>query len=118
MQFGLADVASSILRSIPDLVVWVLGIVLSAIMVRRGGGKPEKMLLIGCCLMSVEQLFSPFVNYLFSVNMAMENMSRLDTARTYGIIRTIYSAVLDIPAIVLLVWAFWIKFRKKKEVTA
>ena len=116
MQFELVDVASSILRNIPGLLVWLAGIVLAVIMLRRGGGRPEKFLLTGCCLMFVEQLFSPFVNYLFGVNMAAENVSRLDSARTYGLIRMIYTTVLGLPGIILFVWAFWVKFWKGKEV--
>ena len=104
------DIGPPLLRTIPELVGWGIGIALVVIMLRRGGGRVEKMLLIGCCLLFIMQFFNPFINQIFRWLRNMDNM----TAQTYGLIRTIYSVVLGIPGFVLLVWAFWIKFRVKK----
>ncbi len=118
MESYFTDLAPSLLRNIPDVVVWLTGTVLAAIMVRRGGGKPEKLLLIACSLMFVMQLFNPFVNQLIRWLVMEKGMSNLGRAQTMGLLRSIYSTVLGIPGIVLLVCAFWMRFRKKKEATA
>jgi len=118
MDIGFSFWTESFFRSIPELVGWTAGIVLAVIMLRRGGGRAEKMLLVACCLFFIMQLFNPFVNQIYSSLVEKENMSYLDTARTYGLIRMVYSVVLGIPGIVLIIWAFWIKFRVKKPEAA
>ncbi len=118
MDVGFSFWTEPFFKAIPEFAGWIVGIVLAVIMLRRGGGRAEKMLLTGCCLLFIMQLFNPFINEIFSRLMNTEEMSRLDTARTYGIVRTIYSVVLGIPGIVLIIWAFWIKFRVKKPETA
>lgn len=43
----LQTVGPALLAKIPMLLVWLAGIALSVLMIRRGGGKAEKLLLAG-----------------------------------------------------------------------
>ena len=97
----------SILRYIPESVAWGIGIALAVLMVRRGGGKAEKMLLTGCSLMFVASLVGPFMSYL---NIAQP--------RWWVKWVTLPMIILGLAGFVCLVWAFWARVWKKKVTAA
>jgi hypothetical protein len=103
---------SDILGIIPELLAWGTGIVLAIIMVRRGGTKAEKLLLSGCCLMLAVRFISLFLDGL-----TPWLLDQRISASEYGLIRSI-TAVPALAGIVCLIIAFWVKFRRKKQVTA
>ncbi|MFC2070191.1 hypothetical protein ACFLTB_03340 [Chloroflexota bacterium] len=105
------------MRSIPGLAAWLTGIVVAVIMVRRGGGKPEKLLLIGCSLMLFTVLASPILRGLIRYWMSEKDVSNLSAAAAMAWV-SIPMAVLSLAGIVCLLWAFWVKFRIKRQETA
>ena len=105
-----ASVGLGLLSVSPILVAWIVGIVIAARMMKRGGGKAERLLLIGCCLMLAESLVSPFSSVLMTWLIAGQNMPRQRAAFTIGITR-IPLAIISLAGIVCLVYAFWIKFK-------
>ena len=54
-------VVPALLGKIPILLAWLVGIVLATLMVIRGGGKAEKLLLAGCSVMFVGGIANPFL---------------------------------------------------------
>ena len=97
-------------RSIPEILVWSFGIALAIIMLRRGGGKPETLLLIGCSLFLLASLSSLIINTV------VHTINKLEiSAMTYGWIMSLTIGLLSLIGFICLVWGFWIKFRKKKE---
>ena len=108
---------SSLLGQIPEFLAWLVGIVLATFMVRQGGGKAEKLLLVGCSLMFVASLVSPLLGELVQWLRSEEGMSNIATAQTMGLVY-LPLAVLDIAALVCLIWAFWLKFWVKRRETA
>ena len=49
---------------VPHLVAWTVAVILAVIMVRRGGGKAEKLFLTGSGLMLISTLPSPLLKKL------------------------------------------------------
>ena len=103
-------VGPMLLQSIPELIAWGIGIVLAALIVRRGGGKIEKLFLAGCCLMFFIQIASPFLNGLESSLIR----DGLISFQTIGLLQLPVS-ILGLAGFVCLVWAFWVRFRVRKE---
>jgi hypothetical protein len=97
---------------IPHLVAWTVAVILAVIMVRRGGGKAEKLFLVGSSLMLVAQLVSPFLSGLASWLIREQGMSR---ALASGLAVSLPMGALGLSGIVCLVYAFWLRFMAKKQ---
>ena len=112
-------VVFSVLPSTIPVIAWIVAVVFAVKMVRNGGGRPERFLLIGVCLM----LASSVVGFtLAGLNPWLT--PRLVEARTNPrIIGLIFSAInlvgglISLAGIILLVYAFWRKF-KADSITA
>ena len=96
----------SLLSRSPAIIAWIIGVVLAARMLKRDGGKSERLLLIGCCLMLAQQIISPFMSVLTNWYI-VENRGNLD-AQGIGLFRSFTGIPLSI---VCLVYAFWTRFR-------
>ena len=90
----------SILRYIPELVAWGVGIVLAVLMVRRGGGKAEKLLLAGCSLMFTTQLARPLLSEFVHWLMFERGMSNIAIAQTMGLAINLPLSILSIAGLV------------------
>jgi len=106
----------SILRYIPELVAWGIGIILAVLMVRRGGGKTEKLLLAGCALMFISALASPLLSELVQSLMFEEGMSNLSRAQMMSLIVSLPSGILSLAGFICLVYAFWVRFKIRGRV--
>ena len=104
----------SLLRHTPELLAWLFGIVLAVLMLRRGGGKAEKLLLAGCSLMFVIQIALPFLSGLARL-LASEQKMRLQTS---VLTFQIPVPTLGIAGLVCLVYAFWVRFRARRQESA
>jgi len=106
-------IVPSLLRHIPELLGWLVGMILAIRILRRGGGKAEKLFLAGCSLMVVLHLASPFLSGLVS-SLVREGWR---SPQTSGLILTLPVGVLGLAGFVCLVYAFWLRFwRKRREV--
>jgi ABC-type Fe3+-siderophore transport system permease subunit len=114
MDSVIAEIGSSLLNAVPDIIAWTAGIVLAVIMVRRGGLKPEKLLLTGCCLMLAETILSPVVRELVMDWVRGNDTSYLAVGQTVTYTQ-IPLIIVSLAGIVCLVWAFWIRFHVKKQ---
>jgi hypothetical protein len=111
------DITSSIIRIIPSLLVWVIGLVLSIKILRRGGSKPEKLLVAGCSLILLKTILNPFPRIVAEVWANTEGMGAVGFARIISIL-SIPGAIISLAGFICLVMAFWIKFKvEKPEVT-
>ena len=83
---------------------------MAIVMLRRGGGKPERLMLIGCGLFLLSSLSSLVLNTIIHV------MQELKISYvSYSLITGLTTGVLSLAGLVCLIWAFWLKFRKKEE---
>jgi len=108
----------SVFRYIPEIMAWGIGIVLAVLMLRQSGGKAEKLLLAGCSLMFFTKLASPLLHELVQWLEAERGMSNIDIAQTMGLAINLPFTILSIAGLVCLVWAFWMRFRARGEVSA
>ena len=107
-----ASVGPTLLLKSPMFVAWIIGVVIAARMMKRGGGKAERLLLIGCCLMLAESLVSPFSTVLMLWLIAQQSMPGQRASFIMSLTR-IPLAIISLAGIVCLVYAFWIKFRAR-----
>ena len=63
----------------PYLAAWTVAVTLAVIMVRRGGGKAEKLLLAGSSLMLVYSLATPLLRGLWAWLVNEQGMGRAAT---------------------------------------
>jgi hypothetical protein len=98
------------IRNIPLLLAWLVGIILGVQMVRRRRKKAEWLFLTGCILLFVVQGIHPFLIGFTQSLISEQGFSGIKIA---GLVQSIPLAVLNLSAIVSLVYAFWILFRKK-----
>ena len=111
------DITSTLIQIIPSLAVWVIGLVLSIKMLRRGGSKPEKLLAAGCCLIFLNTILSPLSRILIDIFVNQENTGITSIGRMMSLV-TIPRMIISLAGFICLVMAFWIKFKvKKPEVT-
>ena len=103
-------VGPGLLANTPMLVAWLVGIVLAVYMLRRDGGKAEKLLLAGCSLMFVSRIASPFLNALTVWLVAEHGMHRVSTL---GLVVSLPTAILSMAGIVCLILAFWTRWKTK-----
>jgi hypothetical protein len=96
------------LASLPIILAWLAGIIISVRMLRRGGGRAEKLLLIGCSLMLAGQIIRPFLTAL-ALWLTAENMRM--TVATMGLTLSLPRGILDMAGIVCLILAFWFRWR-------
>ena len=110
MSFG--DIASFIMHALipaaPYLAAWIVAIILSVIMLRRGGGRAERFLLIGSCLMLVSKLFSVPTGLIVPLLVG----SGWSTDRTLPLLSgfSLFLGLIGLAGIICLVYAFWAKF--------
>ncbi len=117
MDTSVKMVEISILRYIPEVLGWGIGIVLDVLMVRRGGGRAEKLLLAGCSLMFTVRLAVPLLSELVRWLETERGMSNIAIAQTMGLAINLPFSILTIAGLVCLVWAFWVRFKPRKQVS-
>ena len=97
---------------VPHLVAWTVAVILAVTMVRRGGGKAEKLLLAGSGLMLVSTLASPLLKELSTWLVTEQGMSR---AAASGWFVSLPLGILTVAGFICLVSAFWMRFMTKKQ---
>jgi positive regulator of sigma E activity len=109
----------SMLRYIPELVAWAIGVILAVIMVRRGGLKAEILLLVGCSLMLLAPLTGLALNGWLVQLLREQDRSYIEIMRHPAwIVFNVTIALLSLGGLVCLIWAFLARFRKKQPEAA
>ncbi len=112
-----SDIGSIIIHNLipaaPYLAAWIAAIVFSVIMLRRGGGRAERFLLTGSCLMLAGKLFSvPTVLIVpLLVGSGWSTDRALPMLSGFGF----FLGLISLAGIMCLVYAFWIKFKVKSR---
>ncbi len=103
----------SILKYLPELLAWGIGIFLAVLMLRRGGSKAEKMLLAGCSLMFAVKVISWCLGI-----MTPWIREQAISAQGMGIIYSLAAGLPSLAGFICLVIAFWVRFRVERQVAA
>ena len=115
MDTSVQVIEISILRYIPELVAWGIGIIVAVLMVKRGGGKAEKLLLAGCSFMFVIQLASPFLSELVQSQLWEQSMNYVSRAQAMALFVSLPMSILGLAGLVCLVYAFWLRFVTRRR---
>ena len=94
---------------LPYLVAWLVGIIIAVRMLRRDGGKAEKLLLAGCSLMFTSRIASLLLTGLSLWLVTRDEMTRASVA---GLI-SLPTSILSMAGIVCLILAFWMRWKTK-----
>ena len=120
MDVSFSSVVLPALPYIILLIAWVVAIVFAVRIYRRKREKAELLLLIGVCLMLAGAIIS-IVMALFATWLTtliyqgpINQMRYIQIASSINIFR----AILSLGGIILMVIAFWKKFKPAKEETA
>ena len=119
MNIDFADAAIGLLPSLIITAAWITAVVFTIRMVRNGG-RPEKLLLIGVCLMlavSVISAAAPLLMPWIITNFAASGADQLSIVRIIGA-AGIINALISLAGIILMVLAFWKKFKSSRPATA
>jgi len=113
MEMYIQVIIGGLLFSVPALVGWIVAVILATIMLRRGGARAERFLLVGASLMLVGSLLdipTPALSMWLSVSREMTNVQAASWLPIFGLIR----GVISLAGIICLVYAFWVKFKSGK----
>ena len=95
----------------PSLAFWIAVIVLAAVMLQRGGGRPERFLIAGAILKIISNLLNiptvAIVPWFITRGYSMDNTVSL--AEYYGI----FINVVGMAGIICLIYAFYVKFEAR-----
>lgn len=100
-------VVPAFVGNIPVLLAWLFGIALAVRMIRRGGGRAEYLLLIGCSLMFISRVVGLFVAGFLLWLVIEKGWSRAYV----GGLASVFPAILSMAAIVCLIYAFWTRWK-------
>jgi len=113
MEMYIQAVISGLFSSAPALVGWIVAVVLAVMMLRRGGARAERFLLVGACLMLLASILaiptSAFGMWLHT-SREMTNVQAASWLSIFGLIR----GAISLAGIICLVYAFWVKFKSGK----
>jgi len=113
MEMYIQAIIGGIASSAPALVGWIVAVVLAAIMLRRGGARAERFLLIGACLMLLASILSiptSAFGIWLQIGQEMTNVQTAFWLSIFGLVR----GLIGLAGIICLVYAFWVKFKSGK----
>ncbi len=98
-----------LIMAAPSLAAWIVAIVVAVIMLRRGGGRAERFLLSGSCLMLVSTLFT-VPTAAIAPWLVEGGASRVEAASVLSGFN-LFRGLVGLAGILCLVYAFWVKFK-------
>jgi hypothetical protein len=103
--------ATFLIRYLPEIVLWITALIFAAMMLKRGGGRAEKLFLSGCVLMVLYTLLDLFMGAWFAI------ASNNGSVRQMVILRSL-SSIPSLAGLICLTIAFVMKFWVKGGKTA
>ena len=113
MEMYSGAIVGGILSSIPSLVGWIIAVIFASIMLRRGGARAERFLLIGACLMLISSVLAIPTSALGIWLQTGREITNVQTAFWLSIFG-LFRGIISLAAIICLVYAFWVKFKSAK----
>jgi hypothetical protein len=109
---GIIEYLIAVLTSAPAMAFWIAVIIYGAVKLNRGGGRAERFLIAGGSIKLIGNLLG--VANLLIVPLLYHGTST-DDITTFSIGYSIFRSVVSMVGILCLLYAFWVKFRSKKE---
>jgi hypothetical protein len=114
MEMYTHAVLGGLVSSASSLVGWIVAVVLATIMLRRGGSRAERFLLIGASLMLVQSIIAiptAAIGTWLMIDKGMSSVKAASVLSIYGLIR----GCIGLGGIICLVYAYWEKFKKRTD---
>jgi hypothetical protein len=109
MDFHL--IISGLFSNAPTLVIWITALILASVLMKRGGGKPERFLTLGSSLMLVSTFLSiPKEAIVFYLDQS--SLSNVTAATIISCIR-LFLGLISLTGTIFLFNAIWKKFNEK-----
>ena len=100
-----------LLASLPALVVWIIVLVITITLTKRGGGRAEKFLVTGAALGIVSSLALAFaVAFMPSL---VSSGGSIDRAAAIINMAGIARDIIGAAGLICFIYAYWVKFNKK-----
>jgi hypothetical protein len=114
MEFSdyIISLLTQLVGAAPALLLWIAVIVFGTVMLRRGGGRAERFLILGAAVGVVAALSKVTVTWslIWLTRGGTGPTNTISNVKMLGIGMSIVSAA----GIVLLIYAFWLKFKEWK----
>lgn len=106
-------ILGGLFNAAPGLITWTIALVLSSLMLKRSKGRAELLLVVGSSVLLFDSVLH--VPSQVVVQWITQKASPGEQIGFYLRTSAIVFGVLNLVGIVLLFWAFWIKFHQKKN---
>ena len=111
-----AQLINSLINAAPGLIVWIVAIVLSIVLSKRNGGRPERFMIIGSCLMLIGTILS-IPKPVIADYLTQSSLSNVSAAAVISGIN-LFLGLISLAGIIFLFYAIWKKFNEKAKVIA
>jgi hypothetical protein len=111
---------TAMLNALPHLVRlagWTAALIVAAVMVRNGGGRPERFFLGGAVLLLASSIVASVTSGLMPWllnRLAAASQDYAEIGLTLSVVH-IVNSLIALCGIILLVYAFWRKFKTTHE---
>ena len=109
-------ILEGLVNAAPGLALWITALILASILMKRGRGRPERLLVIGSSLLlagSIISVFQPLVRE----SLPGSEMEAVNAALILSI-TNLFIWLVRLPGIICLFYAIWKNFNKKKGIPA
>jgi hypothetical protein len=94
----------------PALLLWIAVTIFGAVRLERGGGRPERFLILG----GAAGILAALLRALTGFSVLLAHGGDFDAVYTFENAISLLGKVVSAAAILLLVYAFWLKFKQRK----
>ncbi|MFC1954169.1 hypothetical protein ACFLU7_01275, partial [Chloroflexota bacterium] len=108
-MIGLAEFSVVLAGYAPALIFWIVVIVFAAIWLRSGGGRAERLLIVGASLKLIDNLLG--IPAVFIVPGLVDRGYSMNDAISWVSGYGIFCNIIGMAGIICLVYAFWLKFK-------
>jgi len=111
MEFRL--IINGLISAAPGLVIWFIAVILSSVLKKRGG-RSERLLIIGSSLMLIKSILNIFGPSVLNI-LTHSELSRVHVAG-FNSGFNIFSGLIGLGGIVCLFYAVWKKFNGRERI--
>jgi hypothetical protein len=94
------------------IIFWIGTLIFGIVMLKRGGGKPERFFITGAALNILGTILRIPVNYIPIWLSDRDHEIRTAYSTSFGV--GIIVDIIAVAGVILLLYAFWLKFKNKQ----
>jgi hypothetical protein len=112
-MYSLEDILLLTLTGMPQIVFWIVAIILSILLLIRSHQKAETLLLAGSIIMLFNAALGVFYIFVFPIfhNAGMETLEAISALQVFNLGRNL----IGMTGTICMVYAFWLKFKSQER---